>query len=296
MIKYAIARMIIRHYSRKTDAAKYRGMRKWEERMVAKYVKLPRKCVVVPEDAGGVPSEWVGWEGADAGRIILYFHGGGYVLCSPKTHRDLACRLARTCAARVLSVDYRLAPEHPHPAAVDDAISAYRWLLESGINPSRIAVMGDSAGGGLTLALLQKLRDRKLTLPACAVCMSPWADLTCSGSSMKENARRDPMLPPRVVADFARHYAAEKDLSLPSISPLFGDFAGLPPLLIHVGMDEVLLDDSRRVAEKASAAGVAVELKIWPKMIHVFQAMAFMLPQARQSIREIGEFIERHIP
>jgi monoterpene epsilon-lactone hydrolase len=296
MIKYAIARMIIRRWSNKADASKYRGMRKWEERLATTYIRLPRKCVVTPADAGGVPSEWVIWEGTDAGRVILYLHGGGYVLCSPRTHRDLACRLARACAARVLSIDYRLAPEHPHPAAVDDAVSAYRWLLDSGIKHSRIAVMGDSAGGGLTLVLLQQLRDRKIPLPACAVAMSPWADLTCSGDSMKQNSRKDPMLPPKVVAGFARHYAPEGDFSLPSVSPLFGDFSGLPPILIHVGTDEVLLDDSRRVAEKALKTGTTLELKIWPRMIHVFQAMAFILPEARQAIKEIGCFVERHIP
>jgi monoterpene epsilon-lactone hydrolase len=296
MIKDAIVRMIIRHYSKKADASKYRGMRKWEERLSAKYIRPPGKCLITPVDAAGVPSERVSWKGMDAGRVVLYLHGGGYVFGSPRTHRDLAWRIARACAAQLLVLEYRRAPEHPHPAAVEDAVSAYRWLLDSGTDHSCIAVMGDSAGGGLTLVLLQQLRDRKIPLPACAVCMSPWADLTCSGTSMKENSRKDPVLPPHLVAGFARHYAPEKDLSLPSVSPLFGDFSGLPPILIHVGTDEVLLDDSRRVAEKASKTGSAVELKIWPKMIHVVQALAFLLPQARQAIQEIGSFVERHIP
>ena len=288
--------MIIRRYSRKIDSRKYRGIRKWAERGVAKYVKLPEKCVITPADAGGVPAEWVCWQGADDGRVILFLHGGGYVFCSPFTHRDLVCRIARASAARALSLGYRLAPEHPHPAAVEDALAAYRWLLESGTDPSRITVMGDSAGGGLTLALLQTLRDRKLPLPACAVCMSPWADLTCSSASFKKNSRKDPVLPAKVVPDFARMYVPDGDLARPSISPLFGDFSGLPPLLIHVGTDEILLDDSRGVAEMASKTGTAVELKIWPDMIHVFQSLAFLHPDARQSIQEIGEFVARRIP
>lgn len=296
MIRYAIARLIIRYYSRRVESRKYRGMRKWEERMVAKYVRLPKKCAVTPADAGGVPAEWVDWQGADAGRTILFLHGGGYVICSPRTHREMICRIARASAARALSLDYRLAPEHPHPAALEDALAGYRWLLDSGTPPSRIAVMGDSAGGGLALALLQTARDRKLPLPACAVCLSPWADLTCSSASFRNNSRKDPLLPSKVVPDFARMYAPDGDLARPAVSPLFGDFTGLPPLLIHVGTDEILLDDSRGVAERAAKAGASVEIKIWPNMIHVFQALASMHPAARQSIREIGEFVARQIP
>lgn len=296
MIRYAITRMVIRYFSRKTDSKKYRGMRRWEERMTAKYVRLPEQCRITPTDAGGVPAEWVSWEGADAGRVILFLHGGGYVICSPRTHRDMICRITRASSARALSLEYRLAPEHPHPAALEDALAAYRWLLDTGTPPSKIAVMGDSAGGGLTLSLLQALRDRALPLPACAVCLSPWADLTCSSSSFRKNSRKDPLLPARVVPDFARMYAPDGDLAQPSVSPLYGDFTGLPPLLIHVGTDEILLDDSTGVAEKAARDGASVELKIWPNMIHVFQALAFMHPAARQSIREIGAFVARHIP
>jgi acetyl esterase/lipase len=271
-------------------------MRKWEEAAAARHIRLPEQCLVDPVAIGDLPAEWIEWRGADAGRVILYLHGGGYVLCSPRTHRDLICRIARACGARALSIEYRRGPEHPHPAALDDAVAAYRWLLKRGTDPKRIAVMGDSAGGGLTLALLQTLRRLKIPLPACAVCMSPWADLTCSGETHRTNMRRDPVLPAPVLPGFARLYLPEGDLANPAVSPLFGDFAKLPPILIHVGTDEILLDDSRRVAEKARQAGTAVELKIWPRMIHVFQAMAFMLPQARQAIREIGAFVERQIP
>jgi len=295
MIRYRIARLMIRRYSRRCDCTKYRGMRKWEEGAAAKYIRLPEKCLITPVAIGSLPAEWVAWRGADAGRVILYLHGGGYVLCSPRTHRDLICRIARASGARALSIEYRRGPEHPHPAAVEDAVAAYRWLLKGGTDPKRIAVMGDSAGGGLALVLLQALRRRKIPLPACAVCMSPWADLTCSGETHRTNIGIDPVLPASALPGFARLYAPQGDLSDPAVSPLFGDFAKLPPILIHVGTDEILLDDSRRVAEKAQA-GTEAELKIWPRMIHVFHAMAFLLPQARQAIREIGDFVERRIP
>ncbi len=296
MIRYAITRFMIHRYSRRMDSTKYRGMRNWEERAAAKYIRLPEKCRITPVDIGGMPAEWLQWLGSDAGRVVLYLHGGGYVLCSPRTHRDLVCRLARACKARALSIEYRRGPEHPHPAAVDDAVAAYQWLLKNGIDPKHIAVMGDSAGGGLTLVLLQTLRDRKIPLPSCAVCLSPWADLTCSGGTHKTNKRKDPVLPAPILPGFARLYFPDGDLANPAVSPLFGDFVNLPPILIHVGTDEILLDDSRRVYDKARQAGTEVELKIWPRMIHVFQALAFMLPMARQAIREIGFFVDRHIP
>ena len=203
-IRYAIVRAFIRHYCRKATAENYLAVRKWEERIPKKYLKIPDKCIVTPVDVAGIPAEWVTWQGVDTRRTILYLHGGGYVLCSPNTHRPLVCRFVRASGARALVIDYRRAPEHPHPTAVEDALTAYRWLLDSGIEPSRIAVMGDSAGGGLTLALLQILRDRAIPLPACAVCLSPWADLTCSGESMKKNRRKDPVLFAPVVADLAR--------------------------------------------------------------------------------------------
>jgi acetyl esterase/lipase len=174
-------------------------------------------------------------------------------------------------------------------------MKAYRWLLANGVDPARLAVMGDSAGGGLTLALLLALRDAGDPLPACAVCLSPWTDLTCSGASMRTHRGKDPLLDPESIAHYAGLYSPVGDFTRPYVSPLFGDFRGLPPLLIHVGGAEVLLDDSRRVAEKATAAGVPVELKIWPRMIHVFQALAFILPEARKAIREIGSFTSRHI-
>jgi epsilon-lactone hydrolase len=291
-----IIKLILRIFRRTIDITNIRAIRKGSEKLVARYVKLPRRCEITPVDAGGIPAEWVSWKGAESGRVILYLHGGGYTICSPRTHRDLMWRLARAAGARVLVPDYRLAPEHPHPAAVEDAVAAYRWLLKKGVKPRRLAVMGDSAGGGLALVLLQQLRDRKVPLPACAVCLSPWTDLTASGDSMRANRCRDPLLWPEAIAYTARLYAPEADLAKPAVSPLFGSFRGLPPLLIQVGGAEVLLDDSRRAAAKAAIAGVPTAITIWPGMIHVFQAMAFILKESRRAIREIGQFVAKQIP
>ncbi|TFH39666.1 MAG: alpha/beta hydrolase [Chrysiogenales bacterium] len=277
------------------DTRNYIRLRKGGEKYAARRIRLPEEAEITPADDAVVPAEWVSWRGRDGGRTILYLHGGAYVICSPRTHRDLVLRIARASRARAFVIDYRLAPEHPHPAALEDALKAYRWLLKKGVDPSRLAVMGDSAGGGLTLALLQAIRDSGLPLPVCAAVLSPWADLTSSGPSMRTRRRKDPLLDPASIAFYARLYAPESGLDMPAVSPLFGDFTGLPPLLIHVGGAEVLLDDSRRVAEKASDSGVTVEFRIWPRMIHVFQALAFILPDARKAIREIGAFMERHI-
>jgi epsilon-lactone hydrolase len=293
---YFIIRSFIHIYSRTIKIKNYVKIRKRLDLLASRFLRLPKTCSVTPADASGVPAEWVSWQGIEEGRTVLYLHGGGYVLFSPRTHRELVSRIARASGARALSLDYRLAPEYPHPAAVDDTVKAYKWLLECGVSPSSIAVMGDSAGGGLTLALLQILRDNKIPLPACAVCLSPWADLTCSGESHIKNSHIDPMLPQTKIRDYAKAYMQGGDLSQPSASPLFGDFSNLPPILIHVGTDEILLDDSRRVAEKASKTNTKIELKIWPRMIHVFQALAHFVPEGKQSIREIGEFVKRNIP
>jgi epsilon-lactone hydrolase len=295
-IRFAIVRFVLRLFCRQATAKRYLTVRKWEDNLLKKYLRVPKQCVTTPLEVAGVPAEWISWQGLDNGRVILYLHGGGYVLCSTKTHRPLVCRFVRASGARALVIDYRRAPEHPHPAAVEDALAAYRWLLDSGVESSRIAVMGDSAGGGLTLVLLQLLRDHQIPLPACAICLSPWTDLTCSGDSVKRKRRKDPVLYGPFLPAYARLYMPEGDLAQPTASPLFGDFSNLPPILIHVGTDEVLLDDSIRVAEKAAKTNTPVELKVWRRMIHVFQAAASIHPKARQSIQEIGNYIEKQIP
>lgn len=296
MLKNTLIKLIIRWRRRKVNYDRPIAIRKGTEKLAHRYIRLPLNCMTSEIKASGVPAEEVYWRGKDEGRIILYFHGGGYVFCSPRTHRPLVCRIARACGAKAIVPDYRLAPEHPYPAAVDDAIKTYRWLLKKGIKPSRLALMGDSAGGGLALVLLQTLRDKKIPLPACAVLLSPWTDLTASGASIIQNRRKDPLLSPEAIEKFARHYLPDGDLSRPAVSPLFGDFRKLPPLLFHAGFCEILLDDALRAAEKAKASGVNVEIAVWPRMIHVFHYLANFLEESRKAIDQIGTFVRRHVP
>jgi epsilon-lactone hydrolase len=245
-------------------------------------------------DAGGVKAEWVSVPDAEVGRAILYLHGGGYVIGSINTHRSLAARLARASKARVLVIDYRLAPEHPHPAAVDDSVAAYRWMLGQGLKPARIAVAGDSAGGGLTVATLVAIRDAKLTLPAAGACLSPWVDLEGIGGSMTTKADVDPIVQKAGIEQMAAAYLGGKDPRTPLAAPLYADLTGLPPLLIQVGTAETLLDDASRLAERARKAGVAVSYEPSEDMIHVWHLFASMLDEGRQAIDRIGEFVRKH--
>lgn len=242
-------------------------------------------------DVAGIAAERIIPDTEILGRTLLYLHGGGYAVCGPRTHRRLVAALARRSKARAFVIDYRLAPEHPFPAAVEDACKAYRWLVSQGADPARMTVAGDSAGGGLALALLMSLRDAGEPLPAGAALLSPWTDLAASGWSHLTRARRDPMLSVDGLLLAARHYLQGVSPTTPLASPLYGEFERLPPLFIHVGGNEILLDDSLRVAEKARSAGVTVEVKVWPGLPHVFQAAGF-LPEARLSITEIGGFLE----
>ncbi len=242
-------------------------------------------------NAGGVSAEWVCAPNAAADRAVLYLHGGGYVIGSVNTHRDLMSRISRAAGARVLGLDYRLAPENPFPAAVDDAVAAYRWLLGQGLKPNKIAVAGDSAGGGLTVATLLAIRDAKLPMPAAGVCMSPWVDLEAIGESMKTRAAADPVVQREGLLGMAAAYLGGKNPRTPLAAPLHADLKGLPPLLIQVGNDETLLDDSTRLADKARAAGVNVKLEVWPEMIHVWQMFAAFLPEGQQAVEGIGKFV-----
>jgi len=243
--------------------------------------------------AGGVKAEWVSAPDTDAGRAVLYLHGGGYVIGSIDTHRSLAARLSRASKARVLAIDYRLAPEHPHPAAVDDSVAAYRWMLTQGLKPARIAVAGDSAGGGLTVATLVAIRDAKLPLPGAGACLSPWVDLEGIGESMTTKAGVDPIVQKAGLLQMAAAYLAGKDPRTPLAAPLYADLSGLPPLLIQVGTAETLLDDASRLAERARKAGVTVSYEPWESMIHVWHLFAPMLDEGQQAIDRIGEFVRK---
>jgi epsilon-lactone hydrolase len=258
--------------------------------------KLPPPDNVQTEavDAGGVRAEWVTAPPADPQRVMLYRHGGGYVVGSIATHRGLAGRLSQAARARVLLIDYRLAPEHPFPAALEDATAAYRWLLAGGFTPARLTIAGDSAGGGLTVATLVALRDAGQPLPAAGVCLSPWTDLEGLGDSATTKAGVDPIVQKDMLLRMASCYLGETPPRTPLAAPLYADLQGLPPLLVQVGTSEILLDDALRLAERATAAGVAVTLEPWEGMIHVWQLCAPMLPEGQEAIERIGAFVRQH--
>jgi epsilon-lactone hydrolase len=252
---------------------------------------LPPDVTADPVRVNGVAAEWVATPDVDPRRVVLYLHGGAYVLGSVNTHRDLAGRISRAAGARVLNADYRLAPEHPHPAAVEDAIAAYRWLIDQGHAAKQLAVAGDSAGGGLTIATLVAIRDQGLPLPAAGICLSPWVDLEGTGDSMTSKAAADPMVQREHLVRMAALYLGTHAPRTPLAAPLYADLSGLPPLYIQVGTAETLLDDSNRIAERARRAGVDVTLEHWEDMIHVFQAFAPMLPEGQQAVDKIGEYL-----
>lgn len=256
---------------------------------------LPDDVRHEPVDAGGVPAEWTTAPGADANKAFLYLHGGGYCIGSLATHRRLVGEISRASKVRGLSVDYRLAPENPYPAAVDDAVAAYRFLLAQGFAPNNIAIAGDSAGGGLTVATLLALRDAGAPLPAAAVGISPWLDLTQSGESMTSKAALDPMVQKEHLERFSAAYLAGGDATAPTASPLFADLKGLPSMLLHVGTAETLLDDSLRFAERARAANVEISVDVYDDMVHVWHAFEAFLPEARDAIQRIGDFFARSL-
>ena len=256
---------------------------------------VPDDVTREPVDAGGIPAEWIAAPSTDAERVIYYLHGGGYALGSINSHREMISRLSRASGARALAIDYRLSPENPFPAAIEDATTAYRWLLSTGVDPARIVIAGDSAGGGLTVATLVSLRDAGDPLPAAAVCLSPWVDMEALGESMTTKAEADPSIRREDVLEGAQAYLNGADPRTPLAAPLYADLTGLPPLLIQVGTAEVLLDDSTRLAERARTAGVDVTMEPWDDMIHVWQLVAAILPEGQQAIDRIGEFVREHV-
>jgi len=259
---------------------------------VAAFLPTPDTASVAAVDVNGVPAEWVS-AGADDGPSVLYLHGGGYVMGGLHTHRNLAYNIAAATGGRSLLLDYRLAPEHPFPAAVEDAVAAYQWLLAGGTPASSIVIAGDSAGGGLTVATLLKLRDSDIALPAAAVCISPWTDMEGLGDSITGKADKDPIVRADSLNRIAAMYLNGADARNPLAAPIHADLSGLPPLLIHVGSDEILLDDAARLAERARAADVDVSYEVWPDMFHVWHLFAPMLSEGRDAISGIGDFVKK---
>jgi epsilon-lactone hydrolase len=254
--------------------------------------KPPASVRITNARVNGIPGEWVESPNSTQ-RVLLFLHGGGYFACSAETHRPITASFAMH-GFRVFAPNYRLAPENPFPAAVDDVVAVYRGLLADGYSPQRLVVAGDSAGGGLALSLMLVLRAAGTPLPAAAALFSPWTDLAATGESVRTNARRCAMFHGPAVGPTARLYLGDADPRNPLASPLYADLSGLPPLVIHVGADETLRDDSTRLAEKARAAGVTVELKVWPVVPHVWQLAPHLIPEARQSLRETADFLRKH--
>jgi acetyl esterase/lipase len=265
----------------------------FEEMMAASPV--PADVMTSSGSLGGIPVINVEVAGADTERVIFYLHGGAYAIGTAASSVGLASELARRAGNRLVTVDYRLAPEHPYPAAIEDAVAAYRGLLDSGVPPSAIALAGESAGAGLAVAALVALKHAGLAQPAAAVLMSPWADLTLAGNSIGAKAAVDPALTPEGLARRAADYLPDGDPAEGLVSPVFADLTGLPPLLIQAGSHEILLDDATRLAARAAAANVAVTLEITPGVPHVFQAFAAILDEGDAALTSAGEFLRAHL-
>jgi monoterpene epsilon-lactone hydrolase len=252
---------------------------------------LAADVAVQTVDAHGVRAEWTSTPDADRSSAILYLHGGGYVIGSLDSHRHVAAEVGRASGARTLAVDYRLAPEHPFPAPVEDTLTAYRYLLENDIQPKHIALAGDSAGGGLVVGALLAIREAGLPLPGCGWCISPWVDMEALGASYVDRAATDPTVQKATIELMAQRYLGGADPRHPHVAPIYGDLRGLPPLLIQVGAVETLLDDSISLARKAGIANVAVDLQIWPEMIHVWHLYFPLLSAGRRAIAAGGSFV-----
>ncbi|TWB98086.1 acetyl esterase/lipase [Bradyrhizobium macuxiense] len=282
-------RAIYRGWTRETSVAQMRS--DWDEAFAD--CPVPVTCQRV--SAGGVDGEWLVPSDAPRDKAILYFHGGGFRIGSVASHRDLAGRIANASGCRVLSINYRLAPEHRFPAALDDALTAYQYLCDLGLRPADIAFAGDSAGGNLVLAAMLAARDRGLPLAAAGALMSPWTDLAATGASYKSRAEADPIHQRAMILALARNYLGKDgDVGDPLASPLYADLTGLPPLLVQVGDRETVRDDSTELVAKAKAVGVDVELQVWDGMIHVFQ-MFPEIPQAREAIASLAAFLRNHL-
>ncbi|MDI9933219.1 alpha/beta hydrolase [Rhodococcus sp. IEGM 1354] len=257
--------------------------------------KPPGDVVMESVTIGNVPAEWSVTPAADPAGVILYFHGGGFIFGSLTSHRGLVTQFGAQAGVRTLAIDYRLAPENRFPSPLEDALAAYRFLLEQGVDAERIVLAGDSAGGGLVIATLVALRDAGTPLPGAAVCMSPWVDMSLAGESMSTKADLDPLVSSAVLTWGMDEFIDAGDRNDPRASPLLADLSGLPPVLIQVSSHEVLLDDATRLATRLGAADVAVQLQVWPQMPHVWQLYADILDEGADALRHAASFVREHI-
>ncbi|WP_247236241.1 alpha/beta hydrolase [Telluribacter sp. SYSU D00476] len=293
LLTYILKKQLKRDPKGKTPMQIARGMRFAMNNSPFAIKKAPKGFSFEPVDNDYVKGEWVYQTGKRATRTMLYLHGGGFIAGSPVTHRALTMALAKALNARLLVPDYRLAPEHTYPAALQDAQKAYQWLLDQGVSTTSLSIAGDSAGGGLTLSLLTLLRDSNIPLPGYGIVFSPWADMTASGNSLVTNDASDAMFYGEGVRVSAGIYPGKSDPANPLISPVFADCNGFPPLLIFASSSEVLLDDALRVAENARKCGVPVDLQVWPKLPHVWPLFVRILPEAKKAIRYVADFVNR---
>jgi monoterpene epsilon-lactone hydrolase len=262
---------------------------------IALMFTLPEGISVETIDAGGVPAERLTGRRSVPGRTVLYLHGGGYAIGSTVSHRHVAGAIVEAGEASLVVPNYRLAPEHPYPAAVHDALACYHWLLDQGQDPAQLVVAGDSAGGGLALATMISARDQGLPLPAAAVLISPWVDLAGTGETLATLEARDPIVQKAGLLDMARQYLGERDPRTPLASPLYADLSGLPPLLIQVGSEEVLLDDSLRIQHRAREHGLETTLEVWDEMIHVWHFFHPQLEEGREALARVGQYIRDRV-
>jgi monoterpene epsilon-lactone hydrolase len=286
-----ILKTFLRRVKRRGDVSDPVRARKGFEKLVGKWNKPLKGFTYVAEDADGVPSEWIFPDNCDKTKVLLYFHGGGYFVGSYNTHRGLVSKLAQLAGISALSINYRLAPEHAYPAAIEDCAKVYEWLLGKNFLANQICFGGDSAGGGCVIGTLAYLRDKNIALPKCAIALSPWLDHTFSGHSFPVKDEVDPMLLADGFPTVRDYYMQGMDPKSPYASPIFHSLEKLPPVYVQVGEHELLESDSTRFAEKAKADGVNVRLEVYPKMFHVFNAFWSILPKAREANKKLGEFM-----
>ncbi|OIK10527.1 hypothetical protein BIV60_20745 [Bacillus sp. MUM 116] len=266
--------------------------RRTMDRTSLMWTRVPKNCNVEKVDIEGIKAEWLTNKHVTGERVLLYFHGGAYTYGSADSHRALAGKIGKVTGVKVLLPEYRLVPENPYPAAIEDAVKVYKWLLKKGFDSKNIIVAGDSAGGGLSIALALVLREEGVGCPASIICLSPWVDLTSSGESYTKKVKEDPLFTPHGIKKAAQIYAGDEPLTSPFISPVFADLTGLPPLFIQVGSEELLLSDAKMLAEQARRYNVPVNFKVWQGMWHVWQLTGDLLPEAKKAIKEIGDFVK----
>ncbi|HET6557796.1 MAG TPA: alpha/beta hydrolase [Prolixibacteraceae bacterium] len=277
-----------------TDDSSITTFREQCEKGAARYAKVPEGVEIKPQMIEGIPAERLIPRDADPKKVIMYVHGGGYVAGSCNDHRGFISKFAKNTGVINLVYEYRLAPEHPYPAALDDSVRIYKWLLQSGFEPENILIAGESAGGGLTLAILLALKDRNIPMPVAAVAISPWADLTCSSESYKTKNKVS-LAPLNSWLVFSKHYVGSHKANDPFISPMYGDLKGLPPMLINAGTDDELFEDGEKFSLKAQKAGVEVTFRKGEGQVHCYPLLAPLFPEATEAMNEIVAFIKQHL-